>query len=74
MISRCISCSHLSRLKEPVQGRGLLYIGVCAHPERSAIGRTSFSAATENFASGCRDYEPKDSMAVADALREPEEA
>jgi hypothetical protein len=73
MTSRCLSCEHLSLFQDAIQGRGLLYIGACAHPSKTALGKTEFCAATENFAYNCRLFESAADAAVKRAL-EAEEA
>jgi len=66
MTSRCLSCEHLSFFQDAVEGRGLLYIGACAHPHHTSVGHSPLCAATENFAHGCKLYE---NAAEAEAIK-----
>lgn len=72
-MSKCLSCEHLAFFQDAVEGRGITYIGACAHPSKTAVGQTSFCAATENFAYSCKLFESAADAAVRRALA-PEDA
>jgi len=66
-MSRCLSCEHIALFQEPIEGRGIEYVGACAHPAKRAVGSTQFCAATRNFAHLCQIFEPAAARALARA-------